>query len=222
MSLPHRNKTGSAGVPLGGTEVEIASDGEILIRGPHVFLGYYRDQKATGDALDEAGWLHSGDVGELDEQGFLRATDRKKELLVTSWGKNVAPQPLETKLKQIPAVSQAVVVGDRRNYLGALLTLDSERIQAEADTAGSPARDTKSAAVCQIFRRHLEKQVATVNASQARFETIRRFVILPGDFSIGGGELTPTLKIKRRVIYQKYAEEIEQLYTKEGPDCSRS
>ncbi len=212
MSLPRRHKTGSVGVPVQGTEVAIASDGEIMIRGRHVFPGYYKDEEATREALDEAGWLHSGDVGELDEQGFLRVTDRKKELLVTSGGKNVAPQPLEMKLKQIPAVSQAVVVGDRRSYLGALFTLDSSRIQAEAQVAGSPARDSKSAAACEIFRRHLERQVAAVNESQARYETIKRFVILPEDFSVAGGELTPTMKIKRRVICEKYAEEIEELY----------
>ncbi len=222
MSLPQRHKTGSAGVPVEGTEVEIAPDGEILIRGRHVFPGYYKDEATTGDTLDKAGWLHSGDIGEFDEQGFLRVTDRKKDLLVTSGGKNVAPQPLETKLKQIPAVSQAVVVGDRRNYLGALFTLDSNRIQAEAQAAGSPARDSESAAVCQIFRRHLEKQVAVVNESQARYETIKRFLILPEDFSIVGGELTPTLKIKRRVICEKYAEEIEELYKSEGLDARRS
>ncbi len=216
--LPRRHKTGSVGVPVGGTEVEIASDGEILIRGNHVFPGYSKDEGATGDALDEAGWLHSGDIGEFDEQGFLRVTDRKKELLVTSGGKNVAPQPLELKLKQIPAVSQAVVVGDRRNYLGALITLDCSRIDAEAKAAGSPARDSKSAAACPIFRRHLEKQVARVNESQARYETIKRFVILPEDFSIAGGELTPTLKVKRRVICEKYAKEIEELYRGEGLD----
>ncbi|UCG86019.1 MAG: AMP-binding protein [Gemmatimonadota bacterium] len=222
MSLPHRHKTGSVGVPVAGTEVEVASDGEILIRGRHVFLGYYKDEAETAEALDEAGWLHSGDIGEFDEQGFLRITDRKKELLVTSGGKNVAPQPLETKLRQIPAVSQAVVVGDRRKYLGALLTLDSNRIEAEAQAAGSPARDSKSAAACPIFRRHLEKQVAQVNESQARYETIKRFVILPEDFSIAGGELTPTMKIKRRVICEKYAEEVDELYKSEGLDAGPS
>jgi len=219
MSLPQRHKTGRVGVPVAGTEVEIASDGEILIRGPHVFLGYYRDEEGTSDALDQAGWLHSGDIGEFDEDGFLRITDRKKELLVTSGGKNVAPQPLEMKLRQIPIVSQAVVVGDRRNYLGALITLDSDRIQAEAQAAGSPARDAKSAAVCRIFRRHLEQLVADVNESQARYETIKRFIILPDDFSIAGGELTATLKVKRRVIYEKYAAEIEELYGGEGLDA---
>jgi long-subunit acyl-CoA synthetase (AMP-forming) len=218
LSLPHRHKTGSAGAALRGAELEVASDSEVLIRGPHVFLGYYKDEEATKNALDEAGWLHSGDIGELDEQGFLRVTDRKKELLVTSWGKNVAPQPLELKLKQIPVVSQAVVVGDRRNYLGALVTLDCSRIDAEAKAAGSPARDSKSAATCPIFRRHLEQQVAHVNESQARYETIKRFVILPEDLSIAGGELTPTLKVKRRVICEKYAKEIEELYRGEGLD----
>ncbi len=222
LSLPHRHKTGSVGPPLRGTEIEIASDGEILIRGPNVFLGYYKNEEATREALDEAGWLRSGDVGEFDEQGFLRVTDRKKELLVTSGGKNVAPQPLETMLKQIPVVSQAVVVGDRRNYLAALFTLDPIRIQAEAQAAGSPARDSKSAAACPIFRRHLEKQVAAANEPLARYETIKRFVILPEEFSIAGGELTPTLKIKRRVIYEKYAEEIEELYKSDGLDARGS
>jgi long-chain acyl-CoA synthetase len=182
------------------------------MRGPHVFQGYHKDAEATREALDGEGWLHSGDIGELGADGFLRITDRKKELLITSGGKNIGPQILEGKLRQIPAVSQAVVVGDRRHYLAALLTLDPQRAPIEAAAAGSPFRTPGELAACPLFHSHLDKQVAAVNATLARYETIKKFVILPAELSIEAGELTPTMKLKRRVVSQKYAAEIESLY----------
>ena len=212
FSYPDRYRFGAAGLAISGSEVRVADDGEVLMRGPHVFLGYYKDEEATRETLDEEGWIHSGDVGELDEEGFLRITDRKKELLITSGGKNVAPQPIEGKLKAIPGVALGVVIGDRRNYLTALLTLDPETVAARAEQAGSPARDAGAAAACPIFREFLERQIERVNATLARYETIKRFEVLPGQFSIDGGELTPTMKLKRRVVTEKYAGEIEQLY----------
>src|SRR5436305_5238055 len=211
FSTLERYRLGTVGYTIPGTELRIAEDGEVLIRGPHVFKGYYKSPAETQEAVDEEGWLHSGDIGELDAGGFLRITDRKKELLITSGGKNVGPQILEGKLRQIAAVSQAVVVGDRRNYLTALLTLDPQRAPLAA-AAGSPARTPAELAVCPVFHRHLEEQVEAVNATLARYETIKRFAILPAELSIAGGELTPTMKLKRRVIYQKYAREIEGLY----------
>jgi long-subunit acyl-CoA synthetase (AMP-forming) len=213
FSTPDRYRFGRVGFPIPGTEIKIAEDGEVLMRGPHIFLGYYKNEAATREAVDEEGWLHSGDIGELGEDGLLRITDRKKELLITSGGKNIGPQILEGKLKQIRAVSQAVVLGDRRNYLAALLTLDPAQAPAEAAAAGSPARELADIAVCPVFRARLEKQVEQVNATLARYETIKRFVILPQELSIEGGELTPTMKLKRRVIYDKYAREIEGLYS---------
>ena len=212
FSYPDRFHLGKVGVAIEGTEVKTAEDGEVLMRGPHVFPGYYKNEAATKETLDDDGWLHSGDIGEIDAEGFLKITDRKKELLITSGGKNISPQNLEGKLKQIPVVSQAVVIGDRRNYLAALITLDPLRAAAEAEAAGSPAREPKDLAGCAIFHKHLERQVEEINQTLARYETIKRFVLLPEELSIEGGELTPTMKLKRRVIYQKYADEIERLY----------
>ncbi|MES1245634.1 MAG: AMP-binding protein [Acidobacteriota bacterium] len=216
FSTPDRFRLGKVGFAIEGTEVRIAEDGEVMMRGPHVFPGYFKNEEATREALDSDGWLHSGDIGELgdlDDKGFLRITDRKKELIITSGGKNVGPQILENKLKQIPVVSQAVVLGDRRNYLAALLTLDPLRAPIEAEIAGSPHRDPKDLAGCAVFRAHLEKQVEEINRTLARYETIKRFSILPRELSIEEGELTPTLKLKRRVIHQNHAEEIERLYS---------
>ena len=212
FSYPDRYRLGKVGLAIDGTEIRTGEDGEVMMRGPHVFPGYYKNEAATKETLDDEGWLHSGDIGEIDAEGFLRITDRKKELLITSGGKNIGPQILESKLKQIPVVSQAVVVGDRRNYLAALVTLDPLRAAAEAEAAGSPVREPKDLASCAVFHQHLEKQVEEVNKTLARYETIKRFVILPEELSIEGGELTPTMKLKRRVIYQKYANEIERLY----------
>ena len=212
FSTPDRFRFGKVGVALQGTEVKTAQDGEVLMRGPHVFPGYYKNEAATRETVDEEGWLHSGDVGEIDDKGFLRITDRKKELIITSGGKNIGPQILESKLKQIPVVSQAVVIGDRRNYLTALLTLDPLRVVAEAEAAGSPAREPKDLASCPIFYKHIEKQVEEVNKALARYETIKKFVILPQELSIEGGELTPTMKLKRKVIHEKYKSMIEKLY----------
>jgi long-subunit acyl-CoA synthetase (AMP-forming) len=212
VSSPERFRTGKAGWVLEGTEVKIADDGEILIRGPHVFRGYLKDPEATAAAIDEGGWLHSGDVGEFDETGFLAITDRKKELLITAGGENVSPQAVEGHLVSIPVVAQAVAIGDRRKYIAALLTLDPERVAAEAEAAGSPARDIAGAARCEVFRAHLQRQIELVNAKLARVQAVKRFAILPGELSIAGGELTPTMKLKRRVILAKYAKEIDALY----------
>lgn len=216
VSLPWRYRTGRAGVAIPGSEIRLAEDGEILIRGPHVFLGYFKDEAATAEARDAAGFLHSGDIGTLDADGFLQVTDRKKEIIITSGGKNIAPQVLETRLKQVPGVAHAVALGDRRNYVAALLTLDPARLASAAAAAGSPARNIEEAARCPAFRACVEREVEKVNATLARYETIRRFAILPREFTVDGGELTPTLKVKRRVVAAKYAEEIERLYGPKG------
>jgi len=212
LSLPSRYRLGRAGVAIPGTELRLAEDGEILMRGPHVFKGYYKNDEATRETLDAEGWIHSGDVGEIDADGFLRVTDRKKEILITSGGKNIAPQHLEGKLKQIPAVSQAVAIGDRRPYVVALLTLDPARVAAEAEKAGSPARTPEEATRCPVFRAYVEKQVEAVNASLARYETIKKVALLPEELTVDSGELTPTLKLKRRVILERHKETIEALY----------
>jgi len=212
ISVPGAHRTGSAGRAWPGSEIRIAADGEVLIRGPHVFRGYYRDAEATREAVDEDGWLHSGDLGELDADGYLRITDRKKELIITAGGKNIAPQVIEGRLRQIPAVSQAVAYGDRRPYLVALLTLDPARVVAEAERAKSPARTAADAAACPVFRRRIEAGVQDVNRDLARYEQVKRFTILPRELSIEEGELTATLKLKRRVVHERYRDVIEALY----------
>ena len=210
--MRRRYKTGKAGFAVPGTEIRIAEDGEILRRGRHVFLGYYKDEAATQEALDDDGWIHSGDIGELDDDGFLKVTDRKKELIITSGGKNVAPAPIEAKLKSITGVAAAVVIGDARKYLGALLTLDPDLLPNLAASAGSPATDAESAASCPQLRAHLEAEVEKVNSTLASYETIKRFEILSAQFTPENGELTPTMKLRRRVIHKRYGGEIESLY----------
>jgi long-subunit acyl-CoA synthetase (AMP-forming) len=212
MSIPSRYRLGRAGYAIPGTELRIAADGEVLIRGPHVFKGYYKNDEATREALDEEGFLHSGDVGEIDADGYLRVTDRKKELIITAGGKNIAPQHLEGKLKQIPAVSQAVAIGDRRPYVVALLTLDPARVASVAEQAGSPARTAEAAAACPVFRAWVEKQVEAVNHSLARYEQVKRITLLPRELAVETGELTPTLKLKRRVIHERHQAAIDALY----------
>ncbi len=197
-----------------GSEIRIGEDNEILIRGDHVFLGYYHDKASTNSTLDKDAWLHSGDIGDLDDDGFLSVTDRKKDLIITSGGKNVAPQPIEAQLKQIPSVASASVIGDRKNYLVALLTLDPETIASVAATAGSDAHDTHSAANSPSFRNYIDAQIADVNSQLASYQTIKKFTILPEPFSVEGGELTPTLKMRRKIIAPKYQDEIDALYAR--------
>ncbi len=211
-SPPDRYKTGKCGVCIPGAEIKIAEDGEICMRGQHVFKGYLKDAEATKSALDDEGWLHSGDIGTIDADGFLQVTDRKKDILITAGGENIAPQVIEGLLKGIPVVAQAVVVGDRRKYLAALLTLDPEKIAAEAKAAGSAATNPVEAAACAAFQRHLRKQIDAVNATLARVQTIKKFEIVASEFTIDGGELTPTLKVKRKVVNEKYKGAIDALY----------
>ena len=212
ISLPSCYRTGRAGRVLPGSEMKIASDGELLVRGPHVFKGYYKNEAVTRETIDDEGWLHSGDVAEFDDEGFLRITDRKKELIITAGGKNIAPQFLEGKLKQIPAISQAVAVGDRRPYVVALLAIDPTRVTEEAEKAGSPAKTPEEAAVCPAFKAWVEKQVEETNRGLARYEQIKKFALLPNELTTDADELTPTMKLKRRVIHEKYGQAIDSLY----------
>jgi long-chain acyl-CoA synthetase len=188
---------GTVGKPLPGVEIRIADDGEILIRSDTVFAGYYRDEEATRATLDAEGFVHTGDVGHLDEDGFLVITDRKKDLIVTAGGKNVAPQNLENELKTHRLVSQALVVGDRRPYIAALVTVDPE---AAAGLTGDEVR-----AAVQLA-------VDAVNDGRSRFEQIKRVVVLPREFSLEEDEVTPTLKLRRKVILDHFAAEVEGLY----------
>ena len=212
LSRPDRFRVGSAGVAIPGTEIRLTDEGEICMRGPNVFLGYFKDPDGTRDALDDDGWLHSGDIGTIDPDGFLRIVDRKKEIIITSGGKNVAPVPIELKFKTIPGVSQTVVVGERRRHLAALLTLDPEQVPEIARRIGSVASNATEAASCAAFSAYLETHVARINATLASFESIKRFAVLPGQLSVDDGTLTPTLKLRRRTIDERYRDVIDSLY----------
>jgi long-chain acyl-CoA synthetase len=194
---PGRVRIGTVGQSLPGFEAKVAADGEILLRSDAIFAGYFKDEDATREVLTNDGWLRTGDIGELDEDGFLTITDRKKDIIVTAGGKNVAPQNLENALKSAPLVSQALVLGDRRPYVTALITLE----EAEAAKLSETDRHARVQAI-----------VDEVNRERSRFEQIKRFTILPRDFSAEFEEVTPTLKLKRRVCEQHFAHEIDALY----------
>ena len=205
INRPTRYRFGSVGPALPGVELRVADDGEVLIKTDTVFGGYFKDEEATREILSEDGWLRSGDVGHLDEDGFLTITDRLKDILVTAGGKNVAPQNLENALKAHAVISQALVVGDRRPYIAALITLSED-----VDPAGAqPA---------------VQRAVDDVNSDLSRYEQIKRFTILPRDFTLEAGEVTPTLKLKRRVCLEHFSKEIEGLYLAEDspPSPERS
>lgn len=202
LNHPGAWRFGTVGRPLPGARVRIAPDGEIEVAGDNVFQGYWRDPAATAAAFTDDGWFRTGDVGRLDDDGFLRITDRKKDLIITSGGKNIAPQNIEGLLKRDPLISQAVVMGDRRKYLSALLTLDVQ--SAPADLAADPTGPAARARVAAVVDR--------VNADLARHEQIKRFAVLPRDLSLEQGELTPTLKVRRRVVAEHFAREIDGLY----------
>jgi long-chain acyl-CoA synthetase len=211
VNTPDDYRFGSVGRPLPGAEVRIAADGEIEMRSPTVFQGYYKDPEATAEVLGPDGWLRTGDIGELDDDGFLHITDRKKDILVTAGGKNVAPQNIENDLKTSKYVSQALVIGDKRPYVAALLTLDATEIgrwagehAVEGDLA-SLSRDER-------VRDLLQGTVDDANRERSRFEQVKRFTVLPRDFTMEDGEITPTLKLRRRAVQEHFAGEIDALY----------
>jgi long-chain acyl-CoA synthetase len=199
VNMPTGFRFGTVGPAIPGVEVRTTDDGEILVRGPNVFAGYYKDEGATREVLDEDGWLHTGDVGHIDD-GFLTITDRIKDIIVTAGGKNVAPQNIENALKGSRYVSQALVIGDRRPYLTALITLD------DAETAKLPQGSDLEALVQEV--------VDDWNRDKASFEQVKRFTILPRDFSADEDEVTPTMKLKRKIVAEHFAGEIEALYTR--------
>jgi long-chain acyl-CoA synthetase len=201
VNRPTRFRFGSVGPALPDVELKLADDGELLIRSPTLFAGYYKDEEATRLALGDDGWLRSGDIARIDNDGFVWITDRKKDILVTAGGKNVAPQNLENELKGSRYVSQALVVGDRRPYVAALITLDDEEV---AKWRASGGGGDVEALIQQV--------VDSANAERSPYEQVKRFAILPRDFSQDEGEITPTLKLRRRVAQEHFADEIERLY----------
>ncbi len=205
-------KLGTVGKAIPGVELKIAADGEILARGPNIMRGYYNNPQATAEVIDGEGWFHTGDIGNLDGEGFLAITDRKKELIVNAYGKNIAPAPIENQLKNSRFISQAVVIGDRRQFLSALLVPDFEALTAWAAREGVATGEPRALIAEPRVRALLAAEVEAVNASLARYEQVRAWELLPAEFTLETGELTPTQKVKRRVILDKYGETIDRLY----------
>jgi long-chain acyl-CoA synthetase len=212
INTPEAFRTGSVGRPNGGMEIRLASDGEILVRGPLVCAGYLRDDGGIDPVTDADGWLATGDVGVLDADGFLTITDRKKELIINSSGKNISPAQIENLLRAHPLVAQAVAVGDRRPYITALIVLDEEITPLWARSKGLPATTIADLAEDPVLRAEIESAVAVANAKLSRPEQVKTFRILPRGWSPESGELTPTLKLRRRIIQDRYADEIGALY----------
>ncbi len=210
ISTPDDFKVGTIGKPFPGCEVKIAGDGEILVKGPNVFQGYHKNPEATNETIVD-GWLHTGDIGEVDRDGFIKITGRKKDIIITAGGKNITPANLEAEIKQHPLVSQCVVVGDRRPYLVALVTLDPEEAVKYAQENNLP-EDPVQLAQNPDVKAAIEAHVEKINQNFARVEQVKKISILPHDLSQESGELTPTLKVKRAVVAQKHEGAIEQLY----------
>ena len=207
-----RYRLGSVGLPYFGHEIRIAEDGEILVRGPCVFVGYHNNPQATAEALDPDGWFHTGDVGMLDADGFLSIVDRKKDLLITAAGKNIAPQLVENTLKTVPCVSQVAVYGERKPYLVALLTLDPDAVRAWAAEHSVTYGEIAEVYANPQFRAYLDEGVQRANSRLARYETIKYYDVLSEEFTVENDMLTPSLKIRRRVIQQRYHDRFEALY----------
>jgi long-chain acyl-CoA synthetase len=207
-----RLRLGTVGVPIPGVEVKIAADGEIITRGPHVMTGYYEKPRETAEALDEEGWFHTGDIGALDAEGFLRITDRKKDIIVTAGGKNISPQPIETLARTNKFVSNAVMLGDRRPFPIMLIVPNFEVLAAWAGREGVPGTDGSTLVGRPEVQAKMEEEIRTTLQDLAGFERPKKLLLLPRDFSIDGGELTPKLSVKRKVVEQRHAAAIEALY----------
>ncbi len=214
-NMPDSYKFGTVGKAFDGIEMRIADDGEILARGPNIAQGYYKRPEDTAEVFGEDGWFATGDIGEIDADGFLRITDRKKDLIVTAGGKNVAPQNIENLLKTDRYISQVMVHGDKQKYLTAIVTLDPDEITAYAQEQGLENIEMAALAAHPTIVKLLDERVDAVNQRLASFESIKKFAIVPEDFTQEGGELTPTLKVKRKVVSEKYAAELERLYAED-------
>ncbi len=214
VNTPDLIKIGTVGPPLPGVSIQIADDGEILVKGNNVFSAYRNNETATQEAIVD-GWFHTGDVGELDHEGFLRITGRKKEILITAGGKNVVPSFLEDRLRAHPLVSQCIVVGDQRPFIGALVTLDAEMLSPWARNNGLQGLSLDEARTNEIVHAEITRAVDDANKAVSKAESIRKFTVLAGDFTEDNGYLTPSLKLKRNMVMKDYASEVEMLYA--GP-----
>lgn len=211
ITLPHEVRPGAVGRPIPGCEVKIAEDGEILVKGPNVFKGYFKNPQATSEALID-GWMHTGDVGTFIEDGILKITDRKKDLIITAGGKNIAPQNIENLMKTNPLFSQVVLVGDRQPYCVALITLNEDELKRMAEQNGLSAKTRDELIAAPQIQEAVSKAVAEKNSYLARFEQVKKWRVLSQDFSQETGELTPTLKVKRKIVNQKYENFIKEMY----------
>jgi long-chain acyl-CoA synthetase len=211
VNRPERFRFGTVGPPIPGVDVRVAEDGEILVRSPSVTPGYWKNEAATREVLQD-GWLKTGDIGRLDREGFLAITDRKKEVLKTSGGKMVAPQPIENLLRADRYIAQAVLVGDRRRFVAALIVPVFEEIERYAREAGLEARDRRALVRRPEILALIDRRVAAVNEGLARFEQIKKFRLLERELELERGELTPTLKYVRRVIEDHHRDVIEEMY----------
>ena len=213
LNPKERIKIGTVGPACPGLEVKLAEDGEILVRGPSVSEGYYKDPELTAETFDSERWLHSGDIAEMDEDGYLRIIDRKKEIIITAGGKNIAPSNLENALKQHPLIGQAAVIGDRRKFVSALIVLDAEMAPMWGQGHGIASKTVDEMSADPQVNEEIQKWIDEVNKQFSHVEQIKRFTILPTEWTAESEELTPTLKLKRRVIEQKYEDQIDRLYS---------
>jgi long-chain acyl-CoA synthetase len=216
VNRPDKRRIGTVGPIIPGVEVRIAEDGEILARGPNIMKGYWNNPDATAAAIDAEGWFHTGDIGEIDKDGFLKITDRKKDIIINAYGKNIAPQPIEALLKSSPYVGTPVLIGDRRKYLSALIVPNFEKLEREAATLGVSAASHEALVNDDRIKALIQGELDRFNKNLDRQEKIRRFALLPRDFTIDDDEITPSLKVKRKNIDKKYKNVIDQMYVDEG------
>ena len=214
VNTPEKRRIGAVGPLIPGVEVKIAEDGEILSRGPHIMQGYWNNPEATTQAIDSDGWFHTGDIGVM-EDGFLRITDRKKDIIINAYGKNIAPQPLEALLKSSPYIGTPVLIGDRRKFLVALIVPNFEKLERDAAAQGVHASSPEALVGDERVKSIFQKEIDRFNQSLDRQEKIRRFALLPRDFTIDEDEITPSLKVKRKVIDKKYKDIIDSMYADE-------
>ena len=211
VNRPEKTKIGTVGAQLPGCAVKVAPDGEILLQGHHIFRGYHNNPEATAEAFDGE-WFRTGDLGSLDEDGYLRITGRKKEIIVTAGGKNVAPAVLEDRIRAHALVSQCVVVGDNKPFIGALITIDPEGLPGWLTMHGKPELTVKQAMTDADVLAALDQAVTRANNAVSKAESIRKFTVLPGDFTVENGYLTPSLKVKRALVLKDFADDVERIY----------
>ena len=216
INYPEKWKFGTVGAPVPGVEVRIAEDGEILTRGPHVMKGYFNNEAATAEVIDGEGWFHTGDIGIIDADGFVKITDRKKNIIVLSNGKNVAPQPIESELVQSPFISQIMVIGSERKNLAALIVPNFDALKAWASENSIETDNLSAMLQAREVQQHIQREIRSRLTDFADFEQVRRFVLLEKEFSQEADEMTPTLKLKRNVIIERYSDEIEGMYPEDS------